>query len=256
MELSEVTLHSRTIELYHLHHSLESTDLPFWRDLAARRGGPLLELGCGTGRVLLPLAQQGYTLFGLDHDLGMLAFLKNHIPEDCTGSIHLLQADMANFRLGRRFPLILMPCNTLSTLTEEVRTRTLQRVYQHLSPGGIFAASLPNPAVLADLPAVGEAEAEECLVEPQSGQALQVSSEWEKTVNEFILRWHYDTLGTDGSLERRTVESRHDLATRGDYAQAAAVAGLEILEEYGDFDGSPYDRDAANLILVFGKPAG
>jgi hypothetical protein len=107
--------------------------------------------------------------------------------------------------------------------------------------------------VLAELPAVGEAELEEWLTEPRSGRPLQVSSEWEKTANELILRWHYDILNSDGSQERHTVESRHELATREEILSDAAAAGLEILEEYGDFDGSPYDRNAADLILVFGN---
>jgi SAM-dependent methyltransferase len=247
-------LDRRTIEVYHLHHTLENTDLPFWLGLAARHAGPVLELGCGTGRVLVPLAQHGYTLFGLDHDAGMLTFLKRNIPEGCTGSIHVFQADMTNFRLGRRFPLIVMPCNTLSTLNGEARRTAFRRVDDHLSTGGIFAASRPNPAVLAELPAVGEAEVEEWLVGPHSGEQVQVSSEWEKTAREFILRWHYDILNPDGSQERHTVESHHDLATREETLRDAAAAGLEILEEFGDFDGSPYARDAADLILVFGKP--
>jgi hypothetical protein len=161
---------------------------------------------------------------------------------------------MTNFRLGRRFPLIVMPCNTLSTINGEARRAAFRRVDYHLSPGGMFAASLPNPAVLAELPVVGEAEVEEWLVDPHSSEQVQVSSEWEKTDREFILRWHYDFLNSDGNQERHTIESRHDLASRETYLRDASAAGLDFLEEFGDFDGSPYHRDAADLILVFGKP--
>jgi glycosyltransferase involved in cell wall biosynthesis len=62
-------------QLYHTHHSLRARDLPFWESLAAKIGDPILELGCGTGRVLHTLAGLGYTVTGLDYDPDMLAFL-------------------------------------------------------------------------------------------------------------------------------------------------------------------------------------
>ena len=58
--------------LYHAHHNRYKEDLPFWLELAARHGDPVLELGCGSGRVLLALAQDGYQVYGLDNDPGML----------------------------------------------------------------------------------------------------------------------------------------------------------------------------------------
>ena len=55
-------------QLYHAHHNRSLEDLPFWLELAAQAGDPILELGCGTGRVLIPLAQAGYHTIGLDND--------------------------------------------------------------------------------------------------------------------------------------------------------------------------------------------
>ena len=62
--------------LYHAHHGQYQEDLPFWLKLANQQGGPVLELGCGTGRVLLPLARGGFQTVGLDNDLEMLRFLQ------------------------------------------------------------------------------------------------------------------------------------------------------------------------------------
>ena len=65
-------------KLYQAQHSEYQEDIPFWLVLASEQGSPILELGCGTGRVLHPLAEAGYTCYGLDHDPGMLAMVKQH----------------------------------------------------------------------------------------------------------------------------------------------------------------------------------
>ena len=59
-------------ELIHAHHNRHLEDLPFWLDLAGETGDPLLELGCGTGRLLVPLGQAGHRVIGVDHDPAML----------------------------------------------------------------------------------------------------------------------------------------------------------------------------------------
>jgi SAM-dependent methyltransferase len=139
--------------LYHTHHNLHPEDIPFWLELAAESSAgifqsPILELGCGTGRVLVPLAQHGYTVYGLDHDFDMLLFLHQNLPARVASRVHIFQADFAALHLHQRFGLILMPCNTFSTLTSEVRQVTLESVRQlcsqHAQPGNVqtFGAAL------------------------------------------------------------------------------------------------------------------
>jgi hypothetical protein len=84
-------------------------------------------------------------------------------------------------------------------------------VRQHLAPGGIFAASLPNPLRLASLPARGPAEVEETFPHPRTGNPVQVSSAWQRRKDAFTLTWHYDHLLPDGQVERQTVETCHSL---------------------------------------------
>src|SRR4030042_1817899 len=103
--------------LYHTHHLLNPEDIPFWLDLAAHNPNSLLELGCGTGRVLFPLVQAGHDAWGLDYDFEMLSFLRSNLPAELLPRLRVLQADFTHFRLAMRFGLILMPCNTFSTLS-------------------------------------------------------------------------------------------------------------------------------------------
>jgi len=236
--------------LYHAHHNRHLEDLPFWLDLARRQGGPILELGCGTGRLLLPLAGAGFLAFGLERDAEMLAVLRENTPKELARGLLGVPGDMTAFELGLRFPLILLPCNTYSTLTPAQRLATLGCVRRHLAPHGLFAVSLPNPALLRQLPRRSEPEVEESFPHPLDGEPVQVSSGWRRTSSHLEVEWHYDHLLPDGRVERHTLLARHELASLQTYQDEIEAAGLCILEMYGDFDRTPYTQEAPSLIVL------
>jgi SAM-dependent methyltransferase len=240
--------------LYHTHHSLHMEDLDFWLHLAQQQGGPILELGCGTGRVLVALAQHGYQVYGLDRDAAMLAFLRSHIPDKLGSFLYIWQADLAKFRLNKSFALILLPCNTLSTLNLRERNSAFNCVYQHLAPGGIFAASIPNPRLLSQMPASSDEELEETIPNPLGGEPVNVSSAWKRTRSEFILTWIYEWQAGGGRRERIESMVRQRLDPPYDYIRAMTSAGLSIVGTFGDFDRSPYSLDSENWIVIAQKP--
>jgi SAM-dependent methyltransferase len=238
--------------LYHAHHARHTEDLAFWLALAAQQGEPILELGCGTGRVLTALAQAGYKVFGLDHDAHMLAVIRDHLPEGIKAPV--FQADLARFGLGISFALILVPCNTWSTLTPDARRAALVTVFDHLDPGGLFAASIPNPALLRRQPKHSEAEVEDDFIHPLTGNPVQVSTGWERAGQVFHLEWLYDQLLPDGRVERLSVQVEHDLAPMEVHQAEIEAAGLQWEGEFGDYDGSPYRPDSPYLIFTARKP--
>jgi len=237
-------------QLYHAHHSRHNEDLPFWLKLASRQHGPILELGCGTGRVLISLARAGYPAYGLDHDAGMLTLLQLQACSDPAARCLIFQADMAAFHLARSFSLILLPCNTLSTLPASTRHAALTHIRQHLSPNGLFAASLPNPAILSRLPRRVDPEIEELFPHPVDGEPVQVSSTWQRSAGHFAISWHYDHLLPEGHVERFTTQVCHTLLPVEGYLDEFRQAGLRIETLYGDFDQSPYSENSPNLILL------
>lgn len=234
---------------YHLQHQTYDEDLLFWRGLAAEKGGPILELGCGTGRVLLALAQTGYPVVGLDNDPEMLALLRDRLEGGGYRDIFLVEADMVDFSLDRQFPLIILPCNTYSILDAAQRKSVLEAVTRHLTPGGVFAASLPNPAWLADLPPEGDPEEEIVFEHPESGNPVQVSSAWVREGGVVKMTWHYDHLLPDGHVARLSTTITHTLTSAEDFAAELEAQGFGV-EMYGDFEGGGYGEESVYLVLV------
>lgn len=235
--------------LYDAHHSLYKDDLPFWLSLAEQQKGSVLELGCGTGRVLLPLARSGVRMVGLDNDLDMLQYLLARLPYGLSPAPLLFVADITHFHLRMEFALIILPCNTWSTLSKAQRLQAIEPIYQHLRQGGLFVLSVPNPEALLSLPARSDPRIEEHYIHPLDGNPVQVSSGWRRGKRHFTVTWHYDHLLNDGTVQRTTARVRHDLASAMDYQQEFHDRGLVTKATYGDFMGSPYSKSSQELIL-------
>lgn len=135
-----------------LWHDLEcgryDADLPLWRRLAAEQGGPLLDVGAGTGRVALDLARAGFDVVALDLEQELLCALRARADADPAGigaRVTTIVGDARDFALpGRRFPLILAPMQTVQLLGTAGRAGFLRCVAAHLAPGGLMAAALAD----------------------------------------------------------------------------------------------------------------
>ena len=240
-------------ELYNAHHSLHQDDLSFWMKIAEQAKPPLLELGCGTGRVLIPLARKGYQIIGMDHDSGMLSVLSKALPEALRSRAQIFQASFTAFRLAMKFGAILLTCNTYSTLDYKDRQAVLERALEHLQPDGVFAVSMPNPLLLKRLPRYGAPEVEDIFPHPLDGEPVQVSSEWERQHESFTVYWHYDHLLSNGVTERSTAQARHYLLAPQRHQNEFKAAGFNRLSLIGDYDGSAFTPASSQLIILASK---
>lgn len=129
-----------------LWHDLECgeyrEDLPLWRSLAAATGGPVLDVGAGTGRVTLDLAAQGVAVVALDLEAALLAALEHRARGLAVTTV---VADARSFALERRFSLIVVPMQTLQLLGgPQGRAAFLRCAFTHLEPGGLVAAAVAD----------------------------------------------------------------------------------------------------------------
>jgi SAM-dependent methyltransferase len=125
-----------------------AADLPLWEELAERCGGPVLELGCGTGRVALHLARRGHEVIGLDRDRELLDVLEER-GERLDLTAH--QADAQAFELDQEVALVLAPTHLLQLLPDRSqRGECLRSIASALRPGGLLAATIIEEMPEAD----------------------------------------------------------------------------------------------------------
>ena len=132
---------------YDRHWRHLTADIPFWLNQAGKFGGPILELACGTGRVSLPLAKAGFAVTGVDISDSMLGEArKKAAAEDV--AIEWLKGDVRSFNLGRKFPLVIFPFNTIAVMHEiEDFEACLGSAKRDLAPGGRFIIDVFNPSL-------------------------------------------------------------------------------------------------------------
>jgi SAM-dependent methyltransferase len=126
-------------------------DAEWYRGKARECGGPVLELGAGTGRITLGIAQAGVSVHALDADPAMLDALRQKLanqPTEVKERVVVMVGDMRVFTLAERFALIIAPFRAfLHNLTEQDQLACLDRVREHLRPGGCFAFNVFHPSL-------------------------------------------------------------------------------------------------------------
>jgi SAM-dependent methyltransferase len=132
-------------------HDLEChgyvADMDFWRELAGRERGPVLDVGAGTGRVSLDLAAAGHSVIALDNDPDLLAELSERARTRRLPVV-TVTADAQDFALDERFGLVIVPMQTIQLLAD--RAAFLRCAAAHLDPGGLFAAAIADDLVPFD----------------------------------------------------------------------------------------------------------
>jgi SAM-dependent methyltransferase len=197
-----------------------AADLQLWRDLAAEAGGPVLELGAGTGRVAIDLAAHGHEVVALDSDPELLAVLAGREP-----GVKVVTADARDFDLGATFPLVLAPMQLIQIIGgREHRAAMLERVNAHLAPGGTFAAALADPHQAT----AGE-HTEPPLPDMLERDGWVLSSlpvSIEELDGRVVVTRRRLAVSPVGDLEEETAEIAFELVTPDELEEEARAAGL------------------------------
>ena len=242
-------------DLVRAHHADYSDDLPYWISRTSGRD-TVIELGCGHGRISLPLCDAGRKVICLDLFLEPLLDFNTSARDLNTSGYLPVLANMLELPFMGEFGAIIIPCNTYSMFTHQERQQLLDQVINLISQEGIFIASVPNPQSLQSLnqeliqeESEGEPALETVFIHPETGNPVQVSSRLIPGENYIRWDWIYDHLLPDGSQERYVKEAIHQLCSVGQYKSEFREAGFEDLNFLGNFTGDPYRNDSEYLIM-------
>ncbi len=229
-------------------------DLPVIQAFAQRTGGPLLELGCGTGRLLIPLAQAGYAVTGVDLSPEMLRIAGAKAESAGVAErVTLVQGDYADAPLAGTYRLAFIVMNTFLHLRAQAdQLRALRHWREHMAPGGTLLIDVFHPDVhqLADLD--GRLEWDKTWIDPESGATVM---KWvtrtvdlaEQTLHVTLI---YDEIAADGSLHRTVVPFDIRYLWRFEAELLLEKAGFTLEALYGDWDMGPFESASDRMILV------
>jgi len=237
--------------------TLGRRDVPFWRTLAKQAGGPVLELGCGTGRITLPLGRAGVPLVGIDRSGAMLVRARQRVRRArLNDRVRLVRGDIRYlpFAAPGPFALVIAPYGVLqSLLRERDLAWTLRAVHAALEPGGTFGLEL-----VADLPSWKEYRKRVSLTgwrRAVGGAHVTLVESVRQDPSRHLTIFDQEFTERRGP-RRRT--HRFSLTFRTltvpQMRRRLEKAGFEITALLGDYRGGPWDPRADVWMILAKKP--
>lgn len=229
-------------------------DVAFYAKLAQRVGGPVLELGAGTGRITLALARAGVQVLGVDRSTDMLARAKERVaslPASARDNVELRRGDIRTLRLRRRFPLVLAPFNLFMHLyTRDDVERALATVRAHLAPRGRLAMDVLVP----DLGALDRNPARVYRCRP-------VFDPTDRTRHAYGETYAYDPVHQVQTvqmmfqrIDKPEIERTTPLSLRCYFPEELLALlhynGFVVEHRLGSFEGEPFTSQSEHQILV------
>ncbi len=238
---------------YDIEHAHFSEDLDIYTNFAELSGGKILELACGSGRVLLPLAQAGYELTGVDSSARMLELARETLEEaGVAARCTLVQQDIVELKLEHKFRMAFIALGSFAHITtRKAQQQVLSAVRAHLSIGATFVVDISN--------------SDARYMEELSGQMLHQGSwqdEDETYLTHFVspasatqrhlleLTHFYDRHSRGGPVHRTIVTTSLYLFERSEMELLLERAGFVVKDVYGDHDMGPYTLESPRMIFV------
>lgn len=250
-------------KFYDLEYENKKDDVDFYYKLAQKIEGPILECGCGTGRILIPIAKSGKEIWGFDTNASMLDIVKNKTQS--LKKVKIFQDDVTKFSSpilnNKKFDFIFFSFDGLSYLahkegsyytakeSQERQREAFKNISAHLQPDGLFAFDLFSSNDLS----------KEYVVRHHFSRAIK-----NETWNLFsaihvpikrIFQIHYfmEILKTDGSPKRWHYPIAAYQATFQEIKSLLNEVGLRPIKIYGNFDLEPYRNRSEQMIFICQK---
>ncbi len=235
-----------------------AADLPMYRRLAAAQGGRVLEVACGSGRVLVPLVEAGNQVVGLDASPHMLELARSKLASvDAGASTRLVQGDMRDFDLGETFDLAIIATKSFAYLLDRAdQALALMCIARHLRPGGLLALDLlhPRPAWVSSPP--GSLRQDLTAFVPRldaivSRTETMVETDLARQVR--IIRSAYEIVSADGAVTKRFVEWPYRYTYRFEAEHLLERAGFTIDAVLGDYDEQARFHSDSNAMVFLAR---
>ena len=236
-------------------------DISFYVDMALQSDGPVLELGCGTGRVLIPITRAGKEIVGIDLSPSMLSICRDklsHEPAEAQSKVKLVLGDIRQFSFKKKFGLITIPFRPFQhLLTVEEQLSCLGCIQRHLSPGGVFILDIFNPSLpyLTHDSYLSEYGDEPAFTTPDGRRVLRryrtVSRDHFNQINDNELIY-YVTF-PDGREERLVHRFKMRYLFKFEAEHLLARSGFEIDDIFADYDKSPYGSKYPGELIILAK---
>jgi SAM-dependent methyltransferase len=249
-------MYDRIACYYDLTHDNLTEDIPFVLALAQQAQGAVLELGCGSGRLLLPVARAGVTVTGLDNSPTMLARARERFTSEPTAVINritLLEGDMTSFNLGHLFPLILIPYNTFMHLDTPQALATLRQARRHLQPDGQLVIDQDNPFTIANTPEDHLLSLENVLTDPATGDTIlhMAANRLDTADQQLHITWIYDRSPTIGGAIHRTIaQATYHYRYPHQMELLLQETGFSHYTLLGSYGRTPFQENSPRLILI------
>lgn len=259
--------HPTSAELLARYYDLDLVDDPgdldLYLALAARTGGPVLELAVGSGRLAVPLARAGHQVTGVDIDRAMLdragdawarARGEARGPRSRVGALELIEADLVALDLPQRFGLAFIALNSLFQVGPTERQRAaVASLARHLRPGGVAVVDveLPDAAELASWD--GRVVLDWIREDPEAAGSTVIrmsSARHDAVTASTMLSVIYDITDPSGSVRRVSRSDRLHLLTVQQLEDAAGSAGLEVEVLAGDHQVTPLGPFSPRVVLI------
>ncbi len=232
----------------------KTDDLALYSRLASAHKGDILDIGCGTGRVLLHLAQEGHRVFGIDNDARMLARLEGKLQRlpHLREKVSYVQADVMTYEYERRFSLILLTYNALMHFREQERQISLlRRLRCWLADGGGLLIDLPNAGPVFASEDTDTLTLERTFLDDETGHMimLQSVSVLDRSTQELHIDWIYDEIDGDGAVKRHLAPHQLRYFFLPELRLLLERCGFTIEKVCGDTEDGPYRADSERMIV-------
>lgn len=239
---------------YDAHHGRLHDDIPALLRYARRCGGPVLDLGAGTGRLTVPLARAGYRVVGVESAAAMLDIARQRVEAaGVADRVELLQTDFRSFQLDRAFGLAWCGYNGFLHLHERDDQLAALRCWRrHLRPGGVLVIDVENPSLERLAALDGSLEFSARWEDAATGHTVQAFyAGWVSLADQVQeLQLFYDEITADGTVRRTTARFVMHILFRRELALLLELAGFAAVTWHGDYDLGPWEPDSPRLLAA------